>query len=52
MTRVKLTSCIEPEKSSLRLLHSALRPAMSRGRFEAGRSEVSNGEGKVAGPVI
>lgn len=45
------TSAFVPEVGSLRFWHSARRPATSRGRFNAGRSEVSREE-KVAGPVI
>jgi hypothetical protein len=47
-----LTSVLVPTVGSLRLLHSACNPAISFGRFTAGRSVVRRGEGKVEGPVM
>lgn len=45
------TSSFVPAEGSLRFWHSARRPARSRGRFRAGRSDVRRDE-KVAGPVM
>lgn len=46
------TSVLPPVCAIFLLLHSARRPAMSRGRFSTGRSVARTGEGKVAGPVM
>lgn len=47
-----LTSCLCPVASIFRLLHSARRPAISRGRLRAGRSWVRRGEAYSEGPVM
>lgn len=47
-----LTSDLDPTVGSCLRAHSARRPAISFGSLTAGRSAVSRGDGKVAGPVM